>query len=330
MIRLNPFPILLNNLSNELDDRNLQSLIHVCGDYIPGGQRERIRSGWDVFNILLRQNVIGGSEPEKMANLLLIFKELRPRRRDLVHMIKQHIREHCDQPDFILKLDSSAASPTASFAEIISRNQLHSSINNELRRSSSQCCGLHCCCFTCNCNRCNSCCGLPCCCVILAVLFTFFTIIASLAWYADIPKVSSYLRSNDDLLKTGPYVIGFLGGFALTALCAYIYIRCACVRQRDNRNYAVIPSTENNSSIQSQRVAEPVPTLTSRAHPGPPDSPITDLSSIVSECETVPDGLQQDNFMVAFPKETGQEEELFFTPKERPGEKELEKVFDNK
>lgn len=50
----------------------------------------------------------------------------------------------------------------------------------------------------------------------------------------------------------------------------------------------------------------------------------------MSECETVPDGLQQDNFMGMFPKEMDQEEERFFTPKERPGEKELEKVFDNK
>lgn len=271
MIRLNPFPILLNNLSNELDDRNLQSLIHVCGDYIPGGQRERIRSGWDVFNILLRQNVIGGSEPEKMANLFLIFKELRPKRRDLVHMIKQHIREHCEQPDLILELDSSSppVSLGATFVETISRKRI---ATNELQRSSSQCCGLHCCCFTCNCNRCNSCCGLPYCCVILASLFIFFTVVAALAWYADIPKVTSYLRSDDDLRMTGPYVIGFLGGFALTALCVFICIRCACVRQRDNRTYAVIPSTQNtqnNSNIQSRCGTEPVPTRTSRVHPGP-------------------------------------------------------------
>lgn len=41
MIRINPFPILLNNLSNELEDKDLQSLKNVCGEFIPGGQREK-------------------------------------------------------------------------------------------------------------------------------------------------------------------------------------------------------------------------------------------------------------------------------------------------
>lgn len=60
---------------------------------------KKIKIGWDVFNILLRQNVIG-SEPEKIANLLAIIKELR--RRDLVHMIKKHIQQHYEQPEMIL------------------------------------------------------------------------------------------------------------------------------------------------------------------------------------------------------------------------------------
>lgn len=314
MIRLNPFPILLNNLSNELDDRNIQSLIHVCGEYIPGGQRERIRSGWDVFNILLRQNVIG-SEPEKMANLLLIFKELRPRRRDLIHRIKQHIREHCEQPDKILNLDS--LSPAVSLTKTAS--------SFDLQRSSPQCCSLHCCCFSCSCNRCNPPCGLLCCCVILAVLFTFFAVVASLAWYAHVPEVTPYLHSNNDLHMAGPYVIGLLGGFALTALSVFICIRCARIWQKDNPTYTVIPSKHNGGNIQSRCGAvqhdrccgttRSAPESHQRPHHGPPDSPITctPASSLVSECETAPDGLQQDNFTEIFPQEMD-EDERFFTP----------------
>lgn len=98
MICISPFSILLNNLSNELEDKDLQSLKNVCAEYIPGGERERIRIGWDVFNILLRQNVIG-SKPEKIASLLAIIKELR--RRDLVHMIKKHIQEHYENPEMV-------------------------------------------------------------------------------------------------------------------------------------------------------------------------------------------------------------------------------------
>ena len=89
------------SLKIQLDQRNLESLVHVCGELIPGGQRERITSGWEVFSILLRQNAIG-EEPRKMAFLLGIIKELRPKRRDLVGMVKRYIEEHYEQPEEIL------------------------------------------------------------------------------------------------------------------------------------------------------------------------------------------------------------------------------------
>ena len=37
MVSISPFKILLNNLNGELDQRNLESLVHVCGELIPGG-----------------------------------------------------------------------------------------------------------------------------------------------------------------------------------------------------------------------------------------------------------------------------------------------------
>jgi len=69
MISLNPFQLLLNDISNELNQRNLQSLIHVCGNFIPGGQRENINTGWEVFSILRQQNLIG-EESDQMKFLL--------------------------------------------------------------------------------------------------------------------------------------------------------------------------------------------------------------------------------------------------------------------
>ena len=101
MVSISPFKILLNNLNSELDQRNLESLVHVCWELIPGGQRERITSGWEVFSVLLRQSAIG-EEPRKMAFLLGIIKELRPKRRDLVGIVKRYIEEHYEQPEKIL------------------------------------------------------------------------------------------------------------------------------------------------------------------------------------------------------------------------------------
>ena len=196
MIRIDPFPILLNNLSNELENRDLQSLKNVCAEYIPGGERENIKMGWDVFNILLRQNVIG-SEPEKIANLLAIIKELR--RRDLVHMIKKHIQEHYKNPEMILnyvRVSDSLSGPKIAN----SSNRIQSD-----EQGSTPCCvqDCSCCRFTC---YSSPCCDLPCCCIISAILFAFFTVAAVLAWYSDIPEVTRYLKSNDDWKKAGPYI----------------------------------------------------------------------------------------------------------------------------
>ena len=161
MICINPFSLLLNNLSNELEDKDLQSLKNVCAEYIPGGEREKINIGWNVFNILLRQNVIG-SDPEKIASLLAIIRELR--RRDLVHMIKKHIQEHYENPEMILnyvRLSDSTSRPKIPH----SSNRIQSD-----EQDSAPCCVQDCCCCKLTCYS-SSCCDLRCCCVILAILF---------------------------------------------------------------------------------------------------------------------------------------------------------------
>ena len=63
-ISLDPFRILLNNISNELEEKDLQSLKNVCAEWIPGGQREKIQDGWDFLNHLRRLNIIGDGTRE--------------------------------------------------------------------------------------------------------------------------------------------------------------------------------------------------------------------------------------------------------------------------
>lgn len=38
---IDPLRLLLNQLSGELRHDNLQNLVHVCGEHIPGGEREK-------------------------------------------------------------------------------------------------------------------------------------------------------------------------------------------------------------------------------------------------------------------------------------------------
>lgn len=97
-ITLDPFRILLNNISNELEEKDLQSLKNICAQWIPSGQREQIKNGWDLLNHLRRQNIIG-DKPETVTNLLLIIKVLQ--RRDLIDLVKKHITKYYEQAEEI-------------------------------------------------------------------------------------------------------------------------------------------------------------------------------------------------------------------------------------
>ena len=88
--RIDPFRLLLNQLSGELMQDNLKSLVHICGKHIPAGQREQISCGWDLFSLLRQQNMIGG-EPKQIVYLLSIIQQMTPGRKDLVDKVKGYI-----------------------------------------------------------------------------------------------------------------------------------------------------------------------------------------------------------------------------------------------
>ena len=231
---LDPFQILLNNLSNELDHSNLQSLIHVCGKLIPGGQREHIKTGWDVFSILRHQNAIG-EDREKIAFLLRITKELRPKRRDLVCMVKHYIEEHYEQPRTILdQFESSVAGekqvPTAA-------NQPRECIaSDEYSRTG---CIIHCGSYF-NCS-CSPCCEGFFCCVILAILFAFLAVLIALLWYCHV--------SPRDYALAGIVICGFLA--ACCASCG-VYLktrRSSILSSRVKMNNSIFNSASNQTTV---------------------------------------------------------------------------------
>ena len=219
---LNPFQLLLNNLSDELHERNLHSLIHVCGDLIPGAQRERITTGWDAFTILRQRNVIG-SEPQKMKNLLAIIKELRPNRKDLVLKIKRHIQDNYEEPDLILKDFESSSNSTLPFRVISRRSTSTRHVPQE------DCCRIHCLGLACSYNpRCDACC----CCVILAILFTSLALVTSLM-----------ARSLGGITHEA-VVLSVVGVFAFLAVCSVIsVIYLGYCRPRYQLNYTVLPTS---------------------------------------------------------------------------------------
>ena len=225
---LNPFQLLLNNLSDELHERNLHSLIHVCGDLIPGAQRERITTGWDAFTILRQRNVIG-SEPQKMKNLLAIIKELRPNRKDLVLKIKRHIQDNYEEPDLILKDFESSSDSTLPF-RVISRPP-----TSTRHTPQEDCCRIHCSGLACSC---NPCCDACCCFVILAILFTLLAIVTFMAFRFGRNDVHPEI-SHEAVLS----VVGVFGFLAVCSVVSVIYIRYC--RPRYQLNYTVLPTARD-------------------------------------------------------------------------------------
>ena len=159
MAFISPFNILLNNLSNELSSVNLQSLINVCGDRISERERERISSGWDVFKILMQRNAIG-EDPMGMKFLLRIVKELRPKRRDLVDMVRKYIEDHCEKSKEIVNgLECSSDN-----YKLISQPSMPFLGGDSQFNAQWGC--------SCNC-ECNQGCSKYCCFVIIAMLLMF-------------------------------------------------------------------------------------------------------------------------------------------------------------
>ena len=230
MVSISPFKILLNNLNSELDQRNLESLVHVCWELIPGGQRERITSGWEVFSVLLRQSAIG-EEPRKMAFLLGIIKELRPKRRDLVGMVKRYIEEHYEQPEEILTDFESSSDGYI----VIPRSPTPTSFHD--------CCSVRCGCFNCSC---TPCCSGFCCFVIIAIFFIFLAIAATLLWYV-FPRFRKLFNSNDDLRVAGPVIIAGLLALAVCCISFGIYIK----RRNRQPNYSELRSDIDSRSVNT-------------------------------------------------------------------------------
>lgn len=220
--RIDPFRLLLNQLSGELRQDNLQSLVHVCGEHIPGGQREQISCGWDLFSLLRQQNMIGG-EPRQIAFLLSIIQEMKPGRKDLVDIVKGYIEctyEESEKQMILNDVESTPKSPS---------RRLPSS-----PPASAECCNVRCGCFSCNC---DPCCGGSCCCLIVAILMIFFGVTAALLWYTNVfPDVSKHLNSisNENLANAGWVILGVLGFAAICCISCGIYIRRRSRSRIDN------------------------------------------------------------------------------------------------
>uniref|UniRef100_A0A8C0IIS0 FAS-associated death domain protein n=1 Tax=Bubo bubo TaxID=30461 RepID=A0A8C0IIS0_BUBBB len=99
---MDPFLTLLHSFSSSLSDTELSSLKFLCRGKIGKRKLESVRSGVELFNILLEQQLIASDKVAFLEGLLASIK-----REDLVSQLKQFVEEGevnapDDQPDVLL------------------------------------------------------------------------------------------------------------------------------------------------------------------------------------------------------------------------------------
>lgn len=254
---LDKFQLLLNNLNSELDERSLQSLIHICGELIPGGQRDNIKNGWDVFATLRRQNAIGDS-PEKLKFLLKIMRELRPRRRDLVTMVKNYIKQNYEEAEAILNdvVESSRVESSREFSVPSWRPPWAPILVDDPH----SCCICRTGCFNCGCTRC--CCNWFCSCVVLTIIFLLLTAASVLIWYTNIfPEVKDYSKTPKYVGPLITFVFGFLTVSFFTLSVGYHCFQRHC--RAASRTYLLGDDKTSIQAVHDTSYAQSVGTQTS-------------------------------------------------------------------
>ena len=245
---LSKFQLLLNNLSNELSERNLQSLIHICGDLIPGGQRDNIKNGWQIFAILLHQDAIGDT-PEKLKLLLQIVGELKPKRKDLVSMVKRYIEQNYEEAEIIINDFESSGEFSFRSSRPPTPTLVHDPYTGCLFRTG---------CFNCSCTRC--CCDCCCCCAFLAIFFLLVAGASALVWYT-VPGIDTIHNHK----SVGPMMIIALGLLAVFFFALSVAYHCFR-RHRGEARYALLSDVDDrtsNRAVHDNSYAASVGTRTS-------------------------------------------------------------------
>ncbi|XP_028412962.1 uncharacterized protein LOC114535844 [Dendronephthya gigantea] len=193
---MDSFLILLNEISYELTDDELQSLIHIYN--VPGGLRKHINSGLALFHYMMRQDFISR---DNIENLHRLMRKIRPARRDLVRKVEKYIEKEFETADFrtvITDLSESWEKIEHNTGGGSGPGTLASPTPEEAATCNIDCAYVNC---LCRCRRVPSC-YTP------AILLLLVLIIATAVfWYADVPEITDGIKHNAQLKKAGIYIL---------------------------------------------------------------------------------------------------------------------------
>jgi hypothetical protein len=240
--RMDSFRLLLNDISHQLTEQNLQSLIHIFN--VPGGVRKQINDGLALFAYMITQDYISR---EKVGNLRNLIRKIRPHRKDLVRLVDNYIKKEF-QTD-------NVRSVIGDFSESWPGVILESPVTVD---EETAVCKIDCGYSNCVCRR------VPSCYVPTIVLLVIAIIATAVCWYADVPKISKSIKSNSDLKRAGVYIL-------IAEILALLLVICLRIRRNlvsclacHKSSYTVLANPDDQgpsrqitsaSDVRLQRVA---------------------------------------------------------------------------
>ncbi|XP_028412973.1 uncharacterized protein LOC114535853 [Dendronephthya gigantea] len=234
--RLDSFRLLLNDISHELTEKNLQSLLHISG--VPDGVRENIKDGLTLFRHMITHDQISH---EKIDHLRDLIRQIRPRRRDLVKKVDNYIKKEFETDDVRTVVGDFIAS-----TEVQESGSPAFSASHET--AVSPVCTIDCAYMNCTCRR------VPSCYTPIIVLLVSATILTAVFWYADVPGVSDNIKSNSNLKRAGLYIIIAEIGLLLAVIGIRMQARISRCLVCRNTGYDSLENQRSQNSMARRMV----------------------------------------------------------------------------
>jgi hypothetical protein len=237
--RVDPFRLLLNEISYQLTDEDVQRLIYIYG--APGSVKKKVNDsqGLAFFDYLITQDYISHS---KIGNLHYLLRKIK--RNDLVLRVEKYIEKEFQTNNVqsvIGELSGSweAESKSGSLVTVLPANDKTSD-------QTAFTCKTDCACFLINC----VCRRVPSCYAPTIALLLIAIIATTVFWYADVPKISNSINSNSELKSAGVYILVLEILALLVVIGLRIRKKLASFLASRKHNYDIFPNTQEGTSQQ--------------------------------------------------------------------------------
>ena len=180
----NRFRMLLSWISVRLNEGEIRNLVSMCN--VPEGQRAEIKDGLSLFDYLIKRDFIN---EHNLGRLKTMLKNLCPKRRDLIIGIENFENGVSTHDDTSSTLTSIRSIPSTICH--VSRSDVKET-----------CCTLECPCIMVTCYKYTG--KISWSYVGYFVFFLTCILIVVLLWYADVPKASEAIASNEHVKKAAP------------------------------------------------------------------------------------------------------------------------------